>query len=291
MARRPAGTPGFALLGILGNPVRASLSPAMHDAALRHLGIDGRYLPFEIPPGALRDCLAALPALGFLGVNVTIPYKEAVLRHLDRVDPAAAAIGAVNTVVVRGGRLEGFNTDGQGFLRALREGGGGSTRGRRVLVVGAGGAARAIAHACLAQGCRTLAVANRTPARSRALCRALRRHFPDAVIEPSGSGTARFRELAAASAVLVNTTPLGGRPGDPLPVPRELLRPGQTVADIVYRPARTPLVAAAEAAGARAVGGLGMLLHQGALALRIWTGRAAPVEVMRRALLAAARSA
>jgi shikimate dehydrogenase len=260
----------------------------MHEAALRRLGLDARYLAFEIAPDQLRDVLRALRPLGFWGINVTIPYKEAVLRHLDRLDPGAAAIGAVNTVVVGSRGLVGHNTDAPGFLLALREEGSARVRGARVLLVGAGGAARAVAHASLAGGCRSLVVANRTLARAQALRRSLRRHFPAAEIVAVAAAGPRFERMAAESGVLVNATPLGCRPADPLPVPASALRPGQVVVDIVYRPRRTPLLAAARAAGARTVDGLGMLLHQGALALRLWTGREPPLATMRRALSDAA---
>lgn len=261
----------------------------MHEAALRRLGLDARYLAFEIAPEQLRDAIRALRPLGFWGVNVTIPYKEAVLRHLDRLAPGAAAIGAVNTVVVGPRGLVGHNTDAPGFLVALREGGRTGVRGARVLLVGAGGAARAVAHAALAGGCRSLVVANRTPDRARALRRSLLLRFPGADVSATAAAGPRFEQLAAASGVLVNTTPLGGRPSDPLPVPGTALRPGQVVVDIVYRPRRTPLLAAAREAGARTVDGLGMLLHQGALALRLWTGLEPPLATMRRALDRAAR--
>jgi shikimate dehydrogenase len=278
------------LLGIVGNPVRASLSPAMHGAALRRLGLDARYLAFEIAPDQLRDVLRALRPLGFWGINVTIPYKEAVLRHLDRLDPEAAAIGAVNTVVVGPEGLAGHNTDAPGFLRALQDAGG-SVRGERVLVVGAGGAARAVAHAALGGGCRSLVLANRTPARALALRRWLgRRHAGTDVLAVEAAG-ASFGRLAASCGVLVNTTPLGSRPADPLPLPRTALHRGQVVVDIVYRPRRTPLLEAARASGALTVDGLGMLLHQGALALRLWTGCEPPLAAMRRALAAAATAA
>jgi len=260
----------------------------MHEAALRRLGLDAHYLAFEIAPEQLRDVMRALRPLGFWGVNVTIPYKQAVLRHLDRLDPEAAAIGAVNTVVVGPMGLEGHNTDAPGFLRALREAGGSGMRGKRVLIVGAGGAARAVAHAALAGGCASLALANRTAASAQGLRRALLSRFAGAEITALAADGRRFAAAAVSCGVLVNTTPLGSRPGDALPVPPATLRPGQVVVDIVYRPRTTPLLAAARAAGAHTVDGLGMLLHQGALALRLWTGRRPPLETMRRALIRAA---
>jgi len=275
------------LLGIIGNPVRHSLSPCMQEAALRRLGLDARYLAFEISPGEVRDVLRALAPLGFWGINVTIPYKERVLRLLDELRPPAAEIGAVNTIVVSGGRLVGHNTDADGFRMALEREGRLDPHGRRVLLVGAGGAARAVAYACLAGGCGPLLIANRTAARARSLCRALRSNFPRASVAVVSPAAADFSAIAAGSALIVNTTPLGGRPGDPLPVPAEGLRRGQVVMDIVYRPRATPLLAAASGAGARCVDGLAMLLYQGALAFSLWTGREAPLPAMRRALAAA----
>lgn len=285
--RRPA-EPG--LLGIIGNPVRSSLSPAMHQAALRSLGLDARYLAFEIAPRQVRDVVRALAPLGFWGLNVTIPYKEKVLPLLDSIDPRAAAIGAVNTVVVRNGRLIGHNTDAEGFRIALEAGGRTSLEGAKVLVVGAGGAARAVAWACLSRDCGRLLIANRSVPRARSLSRALREEFPAAEIVPVGAGEGRYADLAATCAVVVNTTPLGSRRGDPLPVPISALGGGQTVMDIVSRPRRTPLLVAAAAVGARTVDGLQMLLHQGALAFTLWTGREAPLAAMRRALARAAAS-
>jgi len=287
----PAFPPEPGLLGIIGNPVRSSLSPPMHQAALRRLGLDARYQAFEISPAQVRDVLRALSPLGFWGINVTIPYKEIVLPFLDEVDPEAAAIGAVNTVVVRGGRLVGHNTDAEGFRLALEVEGRTALRGARVLVVGAGGAARAVAYACLARGCDSLLLANRSEPRARSLGRAMKTRFPEADIAAIATAGRAWASRAAASSVVVNTTPLGGRPGDPLPIPPEALGRGQTVMDIVYRPRRTPLLAAAAAAGARTVDGLQMLLHQGALAFALWTGREAPLAAMRRALSAAAGAA
>jgi shikimate dehydrogenase len=279
------------LLGIIGNPVRASLSPAMQRAALRRLKLDACYQAFEIAPGQVRTVLRALPCLGFWGVNVTIPYKEKVLPFLDEVDDAARAIGAVNTVVVRDGRLLGYNTDAEGFRMALEIEGRTALPGARVLVVGAGGAARAVAFACLARGCRSLLIANRSGARAQSLRRTLRANFPAADIAAVATGGPDWARRVGACGVIVNTTPLGGRPDDAPPVPPAALRRGQTVMDIVYRPRRTPLLIAASAAGARTVDGLQMLLHQGALAFTLWTGREAPSDVMRRALAVAAAHA
>jgi len=279
------------LLGIVGNPARSSLSPAMQQAALRRLKLDACYRAFEIAPDQVRTVLRALPLLGFWGINVTIPYKEKVLPLLDEIDDEASAIGAVNTIVVRGGRLLGYNTDAEGFRTALEVEGRTDLPGARVLVVGAGGAARAVAFACLARGCRSLLIANRSAARARSFCRALRVNFPAADIDAVATGGPDWASRVGACGVVVNTTPLGGRPDDPLPVPPAALRRGQTVVDIVCCPRRTPLLIAASAAGARTVDGLQMLLHQGALAFSLWTGREAPSTVMRRALsLAAARA-
>jgi shikimate dehydrogenase len=276
------------LLGIIGHPVRHSLSPAMQQAALRRLRLDACYRAFEIVAAQVPDVLRALAPLGFWGINVTTPFKEQVLPLLDAVDPEAFAIGAVNTVVVRGGRLIGHNTDAEGFRVALETGGRTALRGAPVLVVGAGGAARAVAFACLARRCGSLTIANRTPERARRLCDSLRASFPGADIGHVAAGGRSFARTVAASGIVVNTTPPGARSADPLPVPAAGLRRGQTVMDIVYRPRRTPLLAAAAAAGARTVDGLQMLLHQGALAFSLWTGREAPVAAMRRALAVAA---
>ena len=215
-----------------------------------------------------------------------------MLPFLDEVDAVASAIGAVNTVVVRDGRLLGYNTDAEGFRMALEIEGRTELPGARVLVVGAGGAARAVAFACLSRGCRSLLIANRSGARARSLCRALRVHFPAADIAAVATGgpdwarrvgrVRRRREHHPARAA-DRTTRCRSRAA--------ALRRGQTVMDIVYRPRRTPLLIAARAAGARTVDGLQMLLHQGALAFTLWTGREAPSAVMRRALAAAAARA
>ena len=256
-------------LGILGHPVGHSLSPAMHEAALRELGIGGGYERLDTPPARLSERLREVRR-GFRGVNVTVPLKELVVPLLDGLSPAARAIGAVNTVVNEGGRLLGENTDAAGFLRSLEEAGVG---GRRAVVLGAGGAARAVVYALRGAGYE-VGIVNRTRARAEALARA----FGARVVGP-----ADVREAD----LVVNATSVGL--GDPsaTPLPAEFLPSSGFAVDLVYRPLRTRFLREAEERGLAVVDGLGMLLWQGVLAFELWTGREAPVEAMRRALASA----
>ncbi|HWG85627.1 MAG TPA: shikimate dehydrogenase [Deinococcales bacterium] len=268
-----------------GSPVRAylfahpaghSLSPAMHDAALASLGIEGRYLALDVPPSGLRAALDELRRSGAWGANLTIPHKEAALPLLDDLSEEAWAIGAVNTVVRRDGRLHGLNTDAPGFMAALVEAGV-AVGGRDALVLGAGGAGRAVAFALREAGAR-VGVWNRTPGRAEALASEFRLgHVSDA----------RLPSAARSAWLLVNSTSVGLRDAEASPLlPGALPRDGW-VCDIVYRPLETRLLREARAAGLGTVDGLGMLVHQGALALSAWAGRPAPADVMRYAALAA----
>ncbi len=347
MSRPPAtpGSPPPRRLAVLGHPIGHSLSPALQSAAFRAAGLPWSYQAWDVPPGDLEAALAQVRAdPRWAGVNLTIPHKEAALALLDRIDPAARRIGAVNTVVREdGGALVGYNTDGTGFLRDLEEHGlpPGRLAGRRALVLGAGGAARAVVFALLEAG-MAVVIANRTAARARALARELaqppmdpgaaggpparphpRRGVPglagsggaDRAPQPGGPAGARDQdcgpsldpapveapvealslddpalpEVAAGCLLVVNATSAGMAPQlgvDPLPAACRP-RPGQVYYDLVYRPAVTPFLARAAAAGARAIGGLGMLLHQGAAAFELWTNRPAPLAAMRAALQAA----
>ncbi len=265
------------MVGLIGWPVEHSLSPAMHNAAFASLGLSWRYTLLPTPPGEVAAVLRRLRR-EFRGANVTVPHKQAVMPHLDAIDETAQAIGAVNTIVVREGRLIGYNTDGDGFLAALREAGW-EAKGRRALILGAGGAARAVVYALARSGC-AVAIHNRTPDRAARLAAAMR---------SLGLAVRSLPALTDAALddfdLLVNATPLGMWPHtDASPWPESLPLPAHwTVFDLVYNPAETRLLARARAAGARPVGGLGMLVHQGALAFALWTGRPAPAEVMRRA--------
>jgi shikimate dehydrogenase len=279
------------LVGVMGWPVSHSRSPAMHNAAFAALGLNYVYVPLPVPPSEVATSVRALRGLGFAGVNVTVPHKPAVLPLLDVLTPIAAAIASVNTIVVRAdGTLLGDSTDGAGFLEDLR-----AHRcepaGRSILLLGAGGAAKAVAYALAGCGA-TLAVANRTRERADELCRLVLAALPSARItaHPFPDGLARLAERAD---LVVNATSLGLHVDrDPLPWdPAVSFRPGQIVYDLVYSPGTggepslpTPFLRLAGEAGAQAIDGLGMLVCQGARAFELWTGQQAPVEVMRAAV-------
>lgn len=274
------------IVGLIGWPISHSYSPAMHNAAAEALGLNLIYVPLPVPPDRLFDALRGLPALGIRGVNVTVPYKQAVLPHLDAIYPAAQVIGAANTIVVGDGLLTGFNTDWSGFLVDLE-----SYRlalyGRDCLVMGAGGSARAVVYALLWRGCR-VTVASRRLEQAQQLATELSKAFPEAAPVTAiamDEMTAAAEHLDAP--IIVNTTPLGML-GDGValsPWPEGTPFPAGTfVYDLVYNPSPTRLVAQARAAGLRAANGLGMLVRQAAEAFEVLTGRRPDVEVMRQAI-------
>ncbi|MEW6045124.1 MAG: shikimate dehydrogenase [Bacillota bacterium] len=269
-------------VGLIGFPVRHSASPALHQAAFRALGLDWVYLLMEVEPALLGDAVRGLRALSFAGANVTIPHKRAVMAFLDELAPEAALTGAVNTICIEGLRLVGHNTDVGGFARAVNAAGI-DLRGARVLVLGAGGAARAAAAACRQGGCAWVGVASRRREQAEELSREI------AGVQALPLEAAAVGRLLGGIDLLVNATPLGmqgagsGRSLVELAPPDGLPEDG-AVMDMVYRPPETPLLAAARQAGRRAIPGAGMLLFQGALAFELWTGLAAPVETMAEAL-------
>ncbi len=279
-------------LGVFGQAVAHSLSPQMHNAALEKAGLAMRYARFAIAPEELKPALELLVPRDFAGMNLTVPHKVAALGFVDEVDDAAAEIGAINTIKCEDGKLRGFNTDGSGFARAIREEFAVDLRDLRVLLLGAGGAARAIAWQCAKENCERLVVANRDGGKAAALVEELRPFFagprvlgPVARLQTIGLDEAALRFQIANSDLVVNATPLGRNRNDPLPVPARLLEPHLMIYDIVYSSGPTAFVSGAVEAGARAANGQSMLLHQGALAFEIWFDRPAPVEAMRKALL------
>jgi len=270
------------VVGVFGYPIRHTLSPEMHNAAFEALGLDFCYVPFEVPPSRLGEALQGVRALGMVGINITIPHKQAVMPYLDAITPKADLIGAVNTIHHTGGQLIGDNTDAEGFLRPLRAI---SDRleGRRAVLIGAGGAARAVAFSLVSEGVACV-IANKTLSRAQRLA--------EDVAGALGTGAVRaisleeqegLRESLSSSDILVNATPVGMYPCHEVPpvVPPEMLHPGLLVYDLVYNPVETSLLRAARAAGCRTIEGLEMFVWQGAIGFERWTGCPAPVEVMR----------
>jgi shikimate dehydrogenase len=258
-----------------------SLSPAMHNAAFRRLDIDARYDAREVPPGELAEAVESLRHPDALGANVTIPHKETVIEHLDTISAEARSVGSVNTIVRRGDSLEGHSTDVSGFLQALTDLKV-DVDGRRVLLLGAGGAARAVAYALLMAGVGELLIHNRSPERAERLAGEFARLGSVRALV-----TGELPDCARECELLVNATSVGmlrsGMSFDETPLEARHLPRSGAVMDLVYRPARTRLLRDAEAAGLRTQNGLPMLIYQGADAFALWTGREAPLEVMRAA--------
>jgi shikimate dehydrogenase len=272
------------IVGIFGHPIGHLLSPVMHNAAFKAAGLDWIYIAVEVRPGDLAVALRGIRVMGWVGVNLTIPHKEPVIRLLDRVSKEARSVGAVNTVVCGPQGMVGHNTDGKGFVAALGEECGFDPKKKRVVLLGAGGAARGISVELLSAGVREITVLNRTPRRAAALARHLGRTFKGACATWAGLTRESASRAFAESDLLVNATAVGMGGTAHRELPLAQLPKHAIVSDIVYEPLRTPLLASASRLGLRTQGGLGMLLHQGAEAFKLWTGKPAPIEVMRRAL-------
>jgi shikimate dehydrogenase len=271
------------LTGCFAMPAAENPTVAMIEAAYRHHGLDARYLNCEVAPGALGDAVRGARAMGWAGFNLSIPHKLAVITHLDGLAESATVIGAVNCVVRRGDRLIGENTDGQGFLASLRTVT--DPAGRRIVLFGAGGAARAIAVETALAGAASITVVNRDPGRGAELVQHLRRHTParaDLV-----TWDHRYAVPEAAD-IAVNATSIGLYPdvAAQLDIEPDSLRPDLVVADVIPNPPRTALIRAAGDRGATTLDGLGMLVNQGVISIRHWTGVAADPTVMRAALAA-----
>jgi len=259
---------------LFGYPVEHTLSPVMQNAAFDHLGLDCCYLPFSVPPASLQQAVESIRALSLLGANLTIPHKEAVIPFLDALDEEAAAIGAVNTIANREGKLTGYNTDGKGFMRSLEEL---EVRaaGKKVLIIGAGGSSRAIGY-YLSREAKLLTLYNRSREKAEALAADFSSTGGKATVATD------LRDLGGFD-IIVNATPLGLKECDAMPLDPDTLEPTVIICDLIYH--KTPLLSQAEAKGCKTVGGAGMLLWQGALAFELWTGKPPPLEIMRSALL------
>ena len=273
--------------GLLGHPVAHSLSPVMHEASFRALRLEADYRCFDVEPDRLSEQVRRCRDEGFLGLNVTVPHKQAVVELMDDLDISARRLGAVNTIRFDpDGKMTGFNTDASGFLADLRASFGVMPMGMRSLVVGCGGAGRAVAIACALGGCAHLALANRTVAKAETVAWEIA-----ALSEPAGDRTrvlpsdrSAWVEAARDAELIIQCTTAGLAEGDAPVLPVEAFRRGQYLYDLVYTRAETPTIRTARAGGAWAVNGLGMLVHQGAAAFRIWTGREANLAAMRMAV-------
>ena len=262
------------ITGIFGCPVDHSLSPVMHNAAFEAMGLDYCYIPLLVLPDNLAPAVQAIRALNIAGVNVTVPHKEKVMPLLDSIDKEALFIGAVNTIVNSEGRLAGHNTDGRGFMQSLDENGI-SVQDRNILVVGTGGASRAVSY-YLCMKAKKIFLYGRTKMKADRLA-------DDLMKIQNNISTADNTFNAGDYDIIINATPLGLKEGDQLPIDTKQLRSEQVVCDLIYK--QTPLLREASKKGCITLNGFGMLLWQGVLASELWTGKKPPVEVMRHALL------
>ena len=268
---------------VIGDPVKHSLSPVMHNVAFEELSLDFVYLAFRVRGEELREAIIGARSLDIHGLNVTMPHKNAVTRYLDEIDSTARSIGAVNTILNNRGRLLGYNTDGIGALKALEENGI-TLNEKKLLLLGAGGAGKAIAfHA--AREVEELVILNRTPEKAKKLAEVLRKEF-NKKIKSNELSTETIRNELKDADILVNATSVGMHPNiDQSPVPSNSLRPGLCVMDIIYNPLETKLAKDAKAVGAKVVSGVEMLVYQGVASFEIWTNNSAPVKVMKQAVL------
>lgn len=274
-------------VGLIGHKLSHSISRQFQQAAFEYMGLDIRYEVWETAKDELPDIVEGLRDASKLGANVTIPYKEAVLSLLNKVDKDARRIGAVNTIAKRDDKLVGYNTDASGFIRALEEEGGFDPKDKRAVLIGAGGAARAVSFALIDAGVRSLVILNRSIERGRELALDIKWDLKVSDIEVIALSWKDGKTLTALSGcdLLVNCTSVGMKNSaneGKSPLSMGLIPKRALVYDVVYNPVETPLIAAAKKAGARTLGGLPMLVYQGAASFELWTGQAAPVDIMMR---------
>lgn len=268
------------LVGLLGYPLDHTLSPAIHNAAFEEKRINNVYLPIEVKPDNFGHVIKTISCMNFIGFNITIPFKVEVMKYLDAIDETAKCIGAVNTVVVRDGKLIGYNTDGTGFLKSFEEASNSTIAEKKVLVLGSGGASKAICMTLALNKVGKLYICNRTHEKALTLANSINKKV-SAISSAIPMEYNAINETIKKVDLLINTTSLGMFPRtDEMPIDGSLLNKGLIVCDIVYNPRKTKLILEAERLGCKTVPGLGMLVYQGAEAFEIWTGTKAPVKLM-----------
>ena len=271
------------IVGIIGDPIKHSRSPQIHNAAIAALGLDYVYVPFHVEPDNLGAAIEGFKATNVVGINVTIPHKQNVMPYLDEISREATLIGAVNTLIFKDGAISGENTDAPGFLQAMQEEGLDVPQGGSAVIIGAGGSARAVVVALALAGVQTICIANRTVSRAVALATDLSKKT-GVSIYGIGLDDPKLSNAVGTSQLVVNTASTSMDVSHPLLIDPEWLEPQSIVYDIVYTPPETRLLQAAAEKECHTIGGLGMLVHQGAIAFERWTGVNPPVEAMRQAL-------
>ena len=271
------------VVGVIGDPVEHSCSPPMHNAAFREMGMDYVYVPFRVKPEQLAAAVEGFKALSVAGINVTLPHKKALLPLMDSVSQEAELIGAVNTMVFKGGIVEGHNTDARGFIASLQEEEIGNIEGMKVVVLGAGGGAQAVVVGLALEGISRITIANRTKEKAIQLAKTINTKI-GVPAEGISLDDEHLTQRISESDLLVSTITASMDPSIPLVIDPGCLHKDLIVCDIVYVPPETNLLGAAAERGLRTVGGMGMLVHQGAISFQLWTGERPPVGTMRQAL-------
>ena len=269
------------LYGVIGYPVKNSLSPVIQNIAFRSVGMNSVYLAFEVEPGKLAAAISGLAAIGVVGLNVTIPFKVACIKYMDFIDEYSTQVGAVNTIHFKEGKLYGYNTDGEGFITSLKNNGI-DTKGMCALILGAGGAARSVAISLARSGVREIFIANRTRKNSEKIKHLINENF-NAVNVTAASEFKDYYKYAQRADIIINCTSIGMNSSD-IPVDSEVLKVSHIVFDLVYYPLETSLLKAARMKGAKTVSGIEMLVFQGAESFRIWTGINPPYNEMLNAV-------
>ncbi len=270
------------IVGIIGNSVSESLSPTMHNAAFKHAALNWTYLPFQVDPSQLASAIDSIRNLNMTGVNVTMPYKADVISLLDKIDEEAMLINSVNTIHNVNGELVGYSTDGQGLIDSLKDNAV-KVRNKKILILGSGGAARAVTNALVSDGAKAITVISRKPEKSEGFIKQLEKRYPECKID-IGYFTAQGAVFLKEAEIIINATPLGKLTIDGLSFLVDGLETGQLVYDLNTVPLKSALLVAAQERGCRVIGGLGMLVYQGALSYKIWTGKDAPIDVMKKAI-------